>query len=331
MRDGRILGEGYHARCGGPHAEPAALEDAARNGEDPRGATAYVTLEPCSHFGRTPPCAPRLVEAGVSRVVVGSVDPNPKVRGAGIDILRNAGIEVAVPCLEEECKWLNRGFFRSETLSRPWITLKAASSLDGRMALPNGESRWITGEAARAWAHLARAEHDAVLVGAGTLLADDPALTVRGTCGKSPLRIILDTGLSLPPTLRALNGSLVVTCRGNAAKRRVLEEAGAEVCVVPEKDGRVDLRAAAAEFHAREIQSLLVEGGPRTLSSFIAAGLCDAFMFFVAASVMGEGRGLGDSLRFDRMESIVRLRNARTRRVGEDFLVEGIFRCSPAL
>jgi diaminohydroxyphosphoribosylaminopyrimidine deaminase/5-amino-6-(5-phosphoribosylamino)uracil reductase len=271
------------------------------------------------------------VEAGVSRVVVGTVDPNPKVRGAGIEILRSAGIEVTVPCLEKECKWLNRGFFRSQTLGRPWITLKAASSLDGRMALQNGESQWITGEPARAWAHGARAEHDAVLAGSGTLCADDPALTARYACGKSPLRILLNTELSLPPNLRALNGSLVAACRGDAEKRRVLEEAGAEVCFVPEKDGRVNLEAAVAEFHARGILSLLVEGGPRVLSSFIAAGLCDAFLLFVAASVMGEGRGLGDPLRFGRMEDIVRLTDARTRRVGEDFLVEGLFRCSPAL
>jgi diaminohydroxyphosphoribosylaminopyrimidine deaminase/5-amino-6-(5-phosphoribosylamino)uracil reductase len=344
VKDGRVVGEGFHARCGGPHAEPVALADAEKRGEDVRGATAYVTLEPCSHFGKTPPCAPRLAEEGVARVVVGAVDPNPKVKGAGIEILRSAGVEVSFPCMEKECKWLNRGFFRSNTLNRPWVTLKAASGLDGRMALANGESKWITGDAARTWAHLMRAEHDGVLVGSGTVRADDPELTVRRTCGKSPLRIILDANLSLPPSARAVTGGteksekcLVMTCGGsieNAEKRRALERAGAEVCIVPEKaekKGRVDLECVLRELHAREVRSVLVEGGPRVLSAFIEAGLGDSLALFVAGSVMGEGYGLGDGLSFERMADVARLRDVRVRRAGDDVLVEGEFRCSPVL
>jgi diaminohydroxyphosphoribosylaminopyrimidine deaminase/5-amino-6-(5-phosphoribosylamino)uracil reductase len=342
--DGRVVGEGFHARCGGPHAEVAALCDAAERKESVRGATAYVTLEPCSHFGKTPPCAPRLVKEGIARVVVGTVDPNPKVKGAGIEILRSAGVEVSFPCMEKECKWLNRGFFRSNTLNRPWVTLKAAASLDGRMALESGESKWITGDAARTWAHLMRAEHDGVLVGAGTIRADDPELTVRRSCGKSPLRIILDTNLSLSASCRAVTGAsgkcLVMTRSNDAEKRRALELAGAEVCVIPEKEGkeekekkegRVDPEDVLRELHARGVRSVLVEGGPRVLSAFIEAGLCDSLALFIAGSVMGVGHGLGDGLFFEQMKDIARLRNVRTRRAGNDILVEGDFQCSPAL
>jgi diaminohydroxyphosphoribosylaminopyrimidine deaminase/5-amino-6-(5-phosphoribosylamino)uracil reductase len=278
------------------------------------------------------------VEKGIARVVVGAVDPNPNVRGAGIDVLRSAGVEVSFPCMEKECKWLNRGFFRSNTLNRPWVTLKAASSLDGRMALANGESKWITGDAARTWAHLMRAEHDGVLAGAGTVRADDPELTVRRTCGKSPLRIILDTNLSLSPRSRAVTGGperigkcLVMTCSGDAEKRRVLESAGVEVCAVPEKEGKIDLEGVLRELHLREVRSVLVEGGPRVLSAFIGAGLGDSLALFAAGSVMGKGYGMGDGLSFECMGDVARLRDVRTRRAGDDILVEGIFQCSPDL
>lgn len=332
VREGRVIGEGYHARCGGDHAEVAALADMAKKGENAKGATAYVTLEPCSHFGKTPPCAPRLIEEGVTRVVVGMMDPNPKVRGAGLDMLKTAGVEVVLSCMEEECRWLNRGFIRSKTLERPWITLKAATSLDGKMALGNGESRWITGPTARSWAHLMRAEHDGILVGSGTILKDDPELTVRHTCGKSPLRIILDSGLSLPESSKVIKGGcLILTCRGDAGKKRRLEDAGAEVCIVPEKDGAIDLEAALRELSARNVQMLMIEGGPGVLSSFIAGGLGDSLTLFTSTALMGEGPGPADGLHFDFMKDIVQLRNVKTRRAGSDMLLEGIFQCSPAL
>jgi diaminohydroxyphosphoribosylaminopyrimidine deaminase/5-amino-6-(5-phosphoribosylamino)uracil reductase len=332
VKEGRVVGEGYHARYGGPHAEVAALEDALKKGENARGATAYVTLEPCSHFGKTPPCAPRLVEEGVARVVAGSVDPNPKVKGEGIAVLKAAGVEVTVSCLEKECKWLNRGFFRRQTLNRPWVTLKAATSLDGRMALPSGESKWITGETARGWAHLMRAEHDAVLVGVGTILADDPELTVRHTCGKSPLRIILDTNLTSPPNARVLKeGCLILTGCGDAGKKRALERLGAEVCVVPIQRARIDLRAALEELARRGVQSVMVEGGARVIAAFVERELCDSLVLFMAGCLMGQGPGLGEGLHFGFMKDVIRLRETRTRRAGNDLFLEGIFRCSPAL
>jgi len=343
----RVIGEGYHAEYGGIHAEAAALEDAAGRGEDARGAVAYVTLEPCAHFGKTPPCAPLLVKEGIKRVVAGSEDPNPKVKGGGFGILRDAVIEITAPCLEKECKWLNRGFFRCHTLNRPWVTLKAAASLDGRMALASevhtpatSESRTslrgITGERALERTHLMRAEHDGILIGVGTALADDPELTTRRTCGKSPLRIILDSKLSLPPSARVLrDGCLVLTCGGDVDKIRALEDAGAEVCVLPpdpeQKAGRVDLRAALPVIAERGVRSLMVEGGPAILSAFMKAELCDSLALFTAPSVMGEGPGLGDGLNFDFMGNVVKLKDIRARRVGDDMLVEGIFRCSPAL
>ena len=349
VKEGRIVGEGYHARWGGPHAEVTALEDAAKKSGNAKGATAYVTLEPCSHFGKTPPCAPRLVEEGIARVVVGSVDPNPQVRGGGIALLKAAGVDVTLPCLEKECKWLNRGFFRRQTLNRHWVTLKAAASLDGRMALPSGESKWITGETARSWAHLMRAEHDAVLVGVGTILADDPELTVRHTCGKSPLRIILDTNLTLTSSARVLKeGCLILTGCGDREKKRHLERLGAEVCVVPLQESfsgeglssgsgntkagsRVDLKAALEELARRNVQSVMVEGGPRVIAAFIERELCDSLAFFMAGSLMGQGLGLGEGLRFDFMKDVVRLKDIHTRRAGSDLFLEGIFRCSPAL
>ena len=340
----RVVGEGYHAKYGGLHAEAAALDDAARRGEDVRGAVAYVTLEPCSHFGKTPPCAPRLVKEGITRVVAGSEDPNPNVKGRGFAILTEAGVEVAAPCLEKECRWLNRGFFRYNILNRPWVTLKAAASLDGKMSLASespafaasGYSsalRGITGGCALDRTHLMRAEHDGILVGVGTALADNPELTTRRACGKSPLRIILDTKLSLPPSARVLRGGcLVLTCNSDTDRRKALEDAGAEVCILPpDKTGRLDLHAALPAIAERGVRLLMVEGGPTVLSAFMKAGLCDSLALFTAPLIMGEGPGLGDGLRFDFMGNVVKLRDARVRRVGDDVLVEGIFQCSPAL
>ncbi|GHS88303.1 riboflavin biosynthesis protein RibD [Synergistales bacterium] len=340
-KDGRVIGEGYHERRGEAHAEVNALNDAKARGEDIRDATAYVTLEPCSHFGRTPPCAPRLAESGVSRVVVGSLDPNPKVSGAGIEILRGAGLEIAMPCKEKECKWLNRGFFRSFALHRPWVTLKAAAGLDGRMALYNGVSNWITGDVARDWAHLMRAEHDGILVGAGTIRKDNPRLTTRRVCGHSPTRVVLDSHLSIAPGVAPVSydvlgeGCIVMTTEQKhlAERRKSIEETGAEVVALPanSESDRIDLSLVMAELYAREVRSVMVEGGPKILSSFIKEELCDSLALFSAASVMGEGPGLGDGFSLETMNDVVRLRDVRVRRAGGDILTEGVFQCSPVL
>ena len=323
--DGRILGTGYHRKCGEDHAEIDALKDAERHGENVKGATAYVSLEPCCHTGRTPPCAQRLVKEGLARVVAATTDPNPKVKGGGLDVLREGGIDVTCPCLEDAARWLNRGFIRVQTLGRPWVTIKAASSLDGRMTVENGGDKWITGMEARTETHRRRAVHDAILVGVGTVLADDPELTVRHVEGKDPRRVILDSNLSTPPDAKAVRGKggcLVLTCSSDTKKTKILEDAGARVAVLPGKDGHVDLNAALSFLAGEGILSLMVEGGPKVMTAFIKENLADWLSLFVAPKTLGSGAGIG-------IES--ELSSVRTRSIGQDLLIEGRFSCSPAL
>ncbi len=334
VRDGRVIAEGFHKRYGDDHAEVAAIKNAEKHGENVRGATAYVNLEPCCHYGKTPPCAPRLAEEGVARVVIGMADPNHKVNGGGIAFLKNASVEVSVSCLEEECRWLNRGFIRVQTLGRPWVTLKAAVGFDGRMALLNGESRWISGETSRAWAHLMRASSDAIMVGVGTVLSDDPALTVRHTEGLNPLRVILDSKLSTPLNAKVLSEEgecLILTCSGDKNKIAAFVQAGASVLELPSKDGFIDLEAALKALALRGVRRLMVEGGSRVFSSLMAAGLADDIALFTASKVMGAGIGIGEGLKFNNMTEVINLKNTNVRRVSEDYLLEGRFACSPAL
>ncbi|MCR4817927.1 MAG: bifunctional diaminohydroxyphosphoribosylaminopyrimidine deaminase/5-amino-6-(5-phosphoribosylamino)uracil reductase RibD [Fretibacterium sp.] len=334
VKEGRVIGEGYHHRCGGDHAEVEALKDAATRGEDVRGATAYVTLEPCCHFGRTPPCAQRLVSEKIARVVAAASDPNPKVKGGGLAVLREAGIEVSCPCLEAEARWLNRGFIRVQTLGRPWVTLKAAASLDGRMALSNGESQWITGLEARTEAHRIRASHDAVLVGVGTVLKDDPELTVRHVEGRNPRRVVMDSQLQTPTDAKAVTGDggcLILTASKDAARKKRLEDAGARVIALPEKDGHVDLNAALSCLAQEGILTLMVEGGPRLLTAFMEKELGDWISIFIAPKIMGDGPGLGTGLSFASVAETLKLKGLQARRVGEDLLIEGRFTCSPDL
>lgn len=339
VRDEKIIGEGWHAVCGGPHAEVAALDDAASRGFNAVGATAYVTLEPCSHFGRTPPCAPRLVKEGVSRVVIGMMDPNPIVNGKGAAILREAGVELLYPFLEDKCKWINRGFIRHHAQNRPWVTLKAGLSLDGMMALENGKSKWITGPEARTEAHVMRAEHDGILVGIGTLMTDDPELTARlperGV--KSPLRVLLDSKLQAPLSAKMFRGGAVVLTseREDAAKslkKRALSDIGVEVAAVPEDgEGRLDLSCALKYLADRGVQRLLVEGGGVVHSAFLSARLADAVSLFYAPKFMGRGMNITRGLKFDDMDDAITLREMSARAVGRDILIEGILSCSPDL
>ena len=323
-KEGRVLGTGYHHRCGEDHAEIDALKDAARRGEDVKGATAYVTLEPCCHFGRTPPCAQRLVQEGIARVVAATTDPNPKVSGGGLALLREAGVEVTCPCLEEMARWLNRGFIRVQTTGRPWVTLKAAESADGRMTV-EGPDRWITGMESRIEAHKMRASHDAILVGVGTVLADDPELTVRHVEGKDPRRVVLDSQLRTPPDAKVVKGeggALILTTSDDAERTRRLEDAGAKVIPLPQKDGHVDLNAALSHLVQEGVLTLMVEGGPRVLAAFIKEKLADWLSLFVAPKRLGRGAGLDGN---------VDLSFATMQPVGTDFLLEGCFPCSPDL
>ena len=291
VRDGRVVGEGHHRRSGGPHAEVHALEAA---GEAARGATAYVNLEPCAHFGRTPPCTQALLAAGVARVVCALRDPNPRVAGGGLEELARAGVAVESGLLASDAAELNRGFLRRMSSGRPWVTLKIGASLDGRTALAGGASRWITGEAARADVQRLRARASAVVTGIGTVLADDPELTVRDPelelLGRRPLRVVLDSRLRTPVGARVLDESAptVVFATPGAPDARALLERSARIETLPGRDGRIDLAALLDRLGALECNEILVEAGPALAGAFLEAGLVDEFVLYVAPCVLGD-------------------------------------------
>jgi len=333
VKDQSIVGWGYHRRCGGPHAEVEALKMAGSLAD---GATAYVNLEPCSHFGKTPPCAPLLVEAGIARVVAGMQDPNPQVNGLGLACLEKAGIRTFVGVLEDECRWLNRGFIRRVTLNRPWVTVKAAMSLDGDIALPGGESKWISGPLSRSKAHLLRSEHDAVLVGVGTVLSDDPELTVRLVEGRSPLRVVLDTSLRTPPNAKVIgDGRCLVLGAENAPpeRARALEQAGARVLLLPldEATGRLAVDRVLSTLASEGVSMLLVEGGSSVISAFIKARAVDEYSLFLAPTLLGRGIQLAGEISLGRMEDAISLSPARIKQVEGDLWLEVRPQCSPAL
>lgn len=292
-----VRGEGWHERAGEAHAERRALADVAERGHSAKGTTAYVTLEPCAHTGRTTPCTRALIEAGVARVVIGAQDPNPAVDGQGIDALREAGIDVVTGVLAEHCAALNPGFNLRMTRHRPRVRVKLAMSLDGRTAAADGSSQWITGATAREDVHRLRAESGAVLVGRGTLEADDPELTVRlKGSWESPLRVVLDTRLAIGADARILatpGETLVMTASDDAERAGVLEDAGARVVHVGAGPGGLDLARALAVLGEREINDVLVEAGPTLAGALARAGLVDEFVIYVAPKFIGDaGRGL---------------------------------------
>jgi len=329
VKDGVIIGEGYHAKAGAPHAERVALIAA---GGAARGAALYVTLEPCVHQGRTPPCVPALLEAGLRRIVVAVLDPTPRVNGAGVAALSQAGVEVSVGCLEPEARRLNRPFFTWVTERRPFVTLKVAMSLDGKIAGWNRSSRWITGEEARREAHRLRSESDAVVVGIATVLQDDPELTVRLDVPwqREPLRVVVDSQARTPLSARVLAARspgrtlIAVTESAPRDQARALEDRGATVLRLPSRDGRVDLTALMAELARREVTALLLEGGGELNAGFLEAGLVDRVAVFVAPMLLGgqsaptpvggPGRGLKEAFRLVGMS---------VRPVGADLLIEG--------
>ncbi len=331
VRRGEVAGRGYHRSFGGPHAEVYALAEA---GSRARGADAYVTLEPCSHTGKTPPCADALVKAGVRRVYVGMVDPNPLVSGRGIKRLRAAGIEVITGILEHDCRRLNEAFIKYITTGLPFVVLKSAATLDGRIATRTGDSKWITCPESRRFAHRLRFASDAIIAGSGTVLADDPELTVRlgRKADVQPLRVIVDGRLRIPLSARLLApdlapGTLVVTSKDKAGtpKAHKIIAAGAQVLAIPQTRGSIDLKKLLKKLASRGIASVLIEGGAELSASALVLDIVDKVHFFYAPKILGGRRSLGmvggDGC--DCIADASRIADIRIRRIKDDILVSG--------
>jgi diaminohydroxyphosphoribosylaminopyrimidine deaminase/5-amino-6-(5-phosphoribosylamino)uracil reductase len=289
VKNGVIVGEGWHKRAGGHHAEVHALQMA---GAEAEGSDVYVTLEPCSHTGKTPPCSDALIKAGVKRVVVGMSDPNPQVNGSGLQALQQAAIETVCGVLEEDCRNINRPFIKFITTGIPFVTYKCAMTLDGKIATVTGESRWISCEASRRVVHKMRAQSDAIMVGVDTIIADNPKLTVRLVKGHNPLRIIVDSHLRTPASVSVLSGSmaqgtLLATTETNPRVHLRYQKTGATVIVCDSLDGRVDLHDLWKKLGERGIQSLLLEGGSHLAGEALRHGLIDECTFFYAPKVIG--------------------------------------------
>ena len=326
VRDGKIIAEGWHRQAGTPHAEIHALNMA---GELARGATLYVTLEPCSHFGRTPPCARAIVDAGISRVVAAMSDPNPKVAGRGFEILRQAGIEVEVGLLADEARQLNEVFLKWVTRKLPFVTLKFACSLDGKIATVGGESQWISGEESRKFSHHLRDINDAILIGSGTVLADNPSLTTRLVDGKNPVRVIVDSTARTPLDSKVVTDGLartIIAVTSNAPHKKIsaLEVRGVEVIIAGDGE-RVDLEILMRELAAREITSVLVEGGGTIHFSMLSAGLVDKIFAFVAPKIIGGKNSLTavEGAGFEKLSDAITLKNLTASPLGQDIMISG--------
>lgn len=327
VRDGHVVGKGYHRKAGEPHAEVIALEEA---GERARGATLYVNLEPCTHFGRTPPCSPRVIDSGVRRVVIGMKDPNPLVSGRGISTLSEAGLEVEVGVLEEACRALNEAFCKYILRKEPFVVLKAAMTLDGKVATREGDSKWISCEASRRWVHRLRSVVDGVVVGIGTVLKDDPLLTARLDGRRNPLRIVLDSRLRIPENARVIGEDprqlIVATTEASpVTKRLALEKRGVHVEVFDSQNGRVNLRSFLLGMGAMGVTSLLVEGGSVVNGAFLDQGLVDKVILFIAPKLIGDGEALPvfGGRGVSRLNDAIAVKGMRVRRLGDDLLVEG--------
>ncbi len=322
VKDAKIVGEGWHERAGGPHAEVVALTAA---GTDAEGATAYVSLEPCSHHGRTPPCTDALIAAKVVRVVAAMQDPNPQVSGGGIANLRAAGIIAEAGVLENEARELNIGFVSRMTRARPWMRVKIAASLDGKTALKNGVSQWVTGPDARRDGHHWRARSCAVMTGIGTLRDDDPQLTVRDIAtSRQPLRIVVDSRLRITPEAKLLDGGavLVATAVQDAAKARALEAKGAAVVVLPNPEGKVDLLRLTQHLAGQGINEVLIEAGMNLNSALLRAGVVDELLIYLAPHLLGDAaRGMLDLGELTEMNKRLQLTIQETRMIGLDLRI----------
>ena len=327
VRDNRIIGEGYY-RYGGDHAEVNALRSAR---EDVKDATIYVTLEPCCHYERKVlPCLETLIESGIERVVIGTLDPNPVVSGKGVQILHRSGIETKVGILEGECRKVNEVYFKYTQKAIPFVTLKFAQTLDGRIATASGSSQWISSEASLKLAHHLRSIHDAILVGIGTLLKDNPRLTVRLGRGKSPVRVIVDSKLKIPLDSKVIQEQhtaptiIATTFRADEAKKGSLEKMGIEVMDVSEDEqGRVDLEDLLIKMGKRGISSVLVEGGSRIITSMLSKNLADKVIVAIAPKILGKGIEAVGDLGISEVSNSMKLSSPKVYRKGVDLVVEG--------
>ena len=326
VREGAVVGEGWHERAGGPHAEINALQQA---GPQAAGATAYVTLEPCCHHGRTPPCTDALLAAGVVRVVAAMEDPNPQVAGMGLAALRHAGIDTAAGLLAAAAERLNAGFVMRMRQGRPWVRCKLAMSMDGRTAMASGESRWITGAAARSDVHQLRACSDAIMTGIGTVLADDPSLTVRldepGDGFRQPLRVILDSCLRTPPDAKLLDlpgETLIVTGADDADNEARLTRSGIRVVTLPMQDGQLDLPAVLQYLGTLQVNEVHLEAGATLCGALLQAGLIDELVIYMAPHLMGDAaRGLFTLPGLEQMAQRIKLSINDIRAVGDDWRI----------
>ena len=326
VKDGEIIGRGYHAKCGGLHAERAAL--AACTG-DPAGATLYVTLEPCCHHGRQPPCTEAILQAKIARVVVGSGDPNPLVAGKGLDLLRAHGVQVTEGVLDRECRALNHVFFHFIQTGRPYVVLKYAMTLDGKLAAYTGASQWITGEQARRHVHTQRSRYRAILVGVGTVLADDPQLTCRLEGGRDPLRVVCDTNLRTPLTANVVRTArqtptCLATCVSQESRLAPYREAGCQVLSLPQSNGQVSLPALMKALGSQGVDSVLAEGGSALHWSLVRDGLVNRVQAYLAPKILG-GQGAQSPVGgqgFPHPDQALRLAPPTLTPLGEDLLWE---------
>ena len=326
VKYGRVIGQGYHEKYGQPHAERNALRACT---ESPKGATIYVTLEPCCHQGKQPPCVDALLEAGISRVVIGSTDPNPLVAGKGIRILRERGVEVVEHVLQEECDQLNEVFFHYIQTGTPFVVMKYAMTMDGKIATYTGASKWITGEKARAHVQEQRHRYSAIMVGVGTVLADDPMLTCRMERGKNPIRIICDSMLRTPLNAQLVKTAgkvhtIIATCCTNQEKQRPYQEAGCQILVVKEQNGRVDLQALMEKLGREGIDSILLEGGGSLNWAALKSGIVQKVQTYIAPKLFGgtEAKTPIEGMGVELPAEAIHLKNSKTYLLGEDFLIE---------
>lgn len=339
VKNGKVVGHGYHVKAGEAHAEIIALQQAK---EEARGAILYLNLEPCTHYGKTPPCALKVIQSKVKRVVIGMEDPNPLVNGKGVEMLRRAGLNVDVGVLEKECKRLNEAFSKFIMKREPFVIVKVAATCDGKIATRNGDSKWISGEASRHLVHRWRDRVDGVLVGIGTILKDDPMLTARIREGRDPYRIVLDSRLKIPEEAKVIGTSpsrTIIASTEKAPKDKIekLKQKGVQVLLLDSKQGKINLKSCLSKLGEMGMMSLMVEGGSQVNGSFLVEGLIDKLFLFLSPKIMGDPQALGifSGKRVSSVQEAMVLKELMTRKIGEDILIESYFewgreRCSLA-